>query len=316
MFRKYLAITGIITALMLPAFAQGQASDDQDATGDVAAKQNVSTQKCQEEFEERLAQQERIFNHLLFGRHAAADEPINSVIYDEDAQPWLKTGENTWVKPLSKDEQPETLTDADIDETREWDGQNETFQEGEDANPGDFADPARRADYEGLTERQGVITSQLIPDMLQGMRALHCRASAVCEAVTQSFLRMETDESGNLRITMPGCRTLVMKPIEGCAFDNVLKTEAERRRLLTGFNQSIVFTQCRPLAEQMLDRNASLLRVTVSYDAAYRSLLQFSGSLDQFLWGFRGSILAPIEQTLPLLENLTRLPCFPAQCNA
>ena len=59
----------------------------------------------------------------------------------------------------------------------------------------------------------------------------------------------------------------------------------------------------------------SFLRIAVSYDAGERSLEQLAGNVDFFLRGLRGEFLAPLEQTLPLLSALSRLPCFPGQCN-
>lgn len=305
--RKYLAIAGMVLMLGLPAVTRGQETAQTDVP-------DASVAKCTSEMEERLAQQERMYNDMLFGRHPASTMPLNTVLYDEDGTAWMKSAENTWVRPLSEDsEDTKTRGDADMDDKREWSGQNETPQEGDDQL---MPDPLERADYEGVLERREALTSELIPDILQGERALFCRTAAVCETVLQSFARAKTDENGDLKITTPGCRTMVMKPITGCQFSNALESEQERKNLLTGFQQSVVETQCNPLAQQLMERSAALTRVSVSYDAAYRSLLQFSGSLDQFLWGFRGTILSPIEQTLPLLEYLQRIPCFPAQCNA
>lgn len=298
--RKHIAIAGILLALLPPMPALSQESIDD------AANSNGSEQ-CLTDLQNRLAQQERMYYDTLFGRHPAQTLSLNTTLYDKGGIPWLKTGDNRWVRPVSfKDDASETRSDTEMDEEREWSGQNEMEQEHDDSYG--LPDPEDQYEYEGIFERRESLTSELIPDIMQSMRALSCRSRTVCETLRRSVLGEKPDEGDYFKIhAVPGCRMMKMKPIESCA-----PKEETRQEILQLMEES----PCDSLGAQMLDRTASITRVSVSYSAAYTSLLQFSGSLDQFLWGFRGNILSPIEQTLPLLEYLQRLPCFPSQCNA
>ena len=62
-------------------------------------------------------------------------------------------------------------------------------------------------------------------------------------------------------------------------------------------------------------RRAGHATLTVQYDAAYRSLLQFAGSFDAFANRFQGDLLEPIRQSMSLISQLSRIPCFLSQCN-
>lgn len=273
----------------------------------------ASVELCITQMKAHLAQQERVFHERLFGRKHAQELPKDSTLYDTERLGWIKTDNNTWTivdekgKPVDGGD---VRSDDQMDEEREWDGMNDVAQENEEdlAQEGWFA-------LEGIFEQKSVLTSQIIPDILQSVRALQCRTSTVCDAVTKSFEQVEAGEDGTIRITVPGCRTMLIPRLDGCAFGNWKIGAGEQSNKVQGVDISTVTTMCQPLAAQLMERNATLVRVAVSYDAAYRSLLQIAGSLDQFLWGFNGSILAPVEQTIPLLENLSRLPCFTAQCN-
>jgi hypothetical protein len=297
--KRTLANIGLVTAIIVSAtLAHAQQGGEKTATA-------ASVERCAAQINDRLAQQERLFMQNLFGRKRSADMPLNSTLYDEDGSPWIKTETNRWVR-ADGIAQGGTRTNADMDAKREWDGQNNS-----ENDPMPILSE-RRSSLEGIFERKQSLTSQLIPDLLQSVRALQCRTALVCEAAQQSFQRGANAQDA-LTIETPGCLSMKMPTLDGCAFGNNEKVDV-KKNLVIGYDTTVI-TQCPSLATDVMERNAALLKIAVSYDAAYRTLLQFSGSLDQFLWSMRGSVLMPIEQTIPLLENLSRLPCFTAQCN-
>ena len=258
---------------------------------------------CNTAFRTQLGMQESVLRQIWFGRKNAEEEQFNAVRDDEAGNLWIKTGTNDW-RTSAKGFESVTWTNEQMNMQTLWEGMNETDPE------------SYRTERLGIFEQKGMLTSEFIPALTQSFRAFQCRTEMVCEAVEQSFLRRKTDAGGFLHITTPGCDEFIIKPFTECRFGNAdPKESVELRNTLAGFANTVVYTECRPLAAQLTDRNASFLRIAVAYDAAMRTILQFTGGFDAFLQGLRNDVLAPLEQTMSLLSQLSRIPCFSAQCN-
>lgn len=215
----------------------------------------------------------------------------------------MKMEPDVWRTP-AKMNYPAARSDDQMDNETEWEGMNEKNPSG------------NRTERIGIFEQERRLTSELIPELTQSFRAFQCRAAMVCETVFRSFLLEEPDERGLLGVATPGCEEMVAEPIAECRFGNADRHEADKfSNDADGFAETVVRTECEPLVKQLADREAAFLRVAVSYDAAVRSLLQSSGSFDEFLRALREDVLAPLEQTTPLLSKLSRIPCFSSQCN-
>ncbi len=244
---------------------------------------------CRQDVEAGLAREHRLYRRILFGLPRAAEESTGAVRYDREGNTWFKSAANTW-RSQSKGFMGTTWSDALVDEMVERDP----------LGPSDEATFRR-----GIFATRGVLTSELIPPLTQSFRALQCRALSVCEAMRKAFGK-EVPQNGIYLVQIPGCRELPVRAPVSCN----PKTDTPD----VGTRNSVV-SACEGIAEALIAREAELLKLSVTYDAAYRSLLQFAGTFDDFLSVFRLDLLKPIRQSLPLLQQLSRIPCFLSQCN-
>lgn len=252
--------------------------------------------RCIADVNARLGREQRLERGILFGVRAAKDEPLGTTRHLEDGSAWLKTRAGAWVSARARD----PVTDAAIDARTER----------------DWAWPDIKT-RRGIFETKGVVTSELVPEVAQTFRALQCRSLAVCAAAacSQSFDSAHPPRSddptcpyagGNFLVKIPGCAVIPVPRLSSCTY-----TERER----TFDALSTVTGHCRLAAGQMMAREADMLKLAVSYDAAYRSLLQFTGTYDLFLREFEGDLLTPLRQAMSLIGQLHRIPCFLAECN-
>lgn len=220
------------------------------------------------------------YRYVLFGQKPAAKESVNALRLDKFQVLWLKGNPNAWGASDGR-----VATDAEIDQTAVF------------------------KNRKGLLDVRGVLTSELVPSLTQSYRGFTCAVEAVCKhaSLTPSETTALTREDGLVSITTPGCNPVLLP---ATAFQSCGEAGAN------DYASNIIAEQfCRPAALAMLTREAELLKMTVSYDAAYRSLLQFMGSLDGFAASFEGDLLRPLEQTVSIASQLSRIPCFLAQCN-
>lgn len=236
---------------------------------------------CKYDIATGLAQQQRIYRSVLFGQKKAADQPVNAIDYDREAKVFIKTEDDRWVGSDG-----EILKDKLMDER------------------------ADIADRRGIFETRQVLTSELIPALTQSYRALTCRALSVCansqlspEEAAAIQINKAPLAKGIGPIQIPGCDEIDLHFLPTCLPIN------------SAPDLAITKTYCESMADQMLNREADLLKLAVTYDAAYRTLLQFAGNFDQFIASFRGDLLSPIEQATAVVTQLSRIPCFLAECN-
>lgn len=243
-----------------------------------ASAQDVVTEGCLEQVYGRMAHEERLFRSVLFGQEKSEDLPEGSVRFNDEYATWLKTGENQW-RSLDPGYEGTTWSDALMDEQADV--------------------QARR----GIFETKKTPTSDLIPSMLQSMRALQCRLRAVCAGMRASQQEMEKPEderADTVSVQPDGCLEFELPVMTSCQAGNVAQLGPGT---------------CDSAVEAIMERESKLLHMTVAYDAAYRTLAQFAGIFEGFLNDFRFPLLQPLWQMIRALGSLDGLPCFNGQCD-
>lgn len=271
--RKPLLLIGLILTLAQPATAHAGSVDS-----------------CRQKVNREIAREHRLYRAYLFGKTNAEDAPVNDVRYDTDGWAWIKTGdESTPWKNSHPDNQGLSWSDFVMD------------QQDEHANILPII---------GIFETKRVNTSELIPYLLQSIRALECRAEALCEVS-----RISEIQSGDEPIDIPK-----VQPI-GCIEFTDLQTwpECHFSREVDGntvLSQGDNRSYCNEMSNQLISREIQLLKLVVEYDAGYRSLLQFAGNFDIFLQELRWPLTGTIRQAANLIGQLQRVPCFLSSCDA
>jgi hypothetical protein len=252
---------GLMLALMVPAMLP-----------QISYAQETITSACLTETYERMAHEERMFRTVVFGQKKSADLPTGSVRFDTEYDTWLKTGGNQW-KSLNEGNTGTTWSDRLMDEQSDI------------------------KDRRGLLEMRKTPTSDIIPPLLQSMRALQCRLRAVCLAVSQSSGAKEGEK---IKVQPIGCQEFELPVFAGCKAASVVET---------------VPVNCNESVDAIIRRESQLLQLVVAYDAAYRTLMQFSGIFEDFLKDFRFPLLEPLWQTVRTLGQFDNLSCFAGQCD-
>ena len=279
-------------------------------------------QRCRNEIVQALSQQHRIYRDILFGRKKAADETEGNTRHTEDGTAWIKI-HGRWVSAgLSPGK---TLTDEDIDTQTEGEWMNEFALPPE--HPRSPHGPRL-----GLFEAKGKTTSQIVPGLGSAYRAFQCRLAAVCATVSasnasdaRSFTMRDgsaltADDDKVIVVSSPNCLPMQADPFPDCRFANTERIAPNAAMssdgVLNPLINNIVRDDCEPAREELLQREQEYAKMLIAYDASYRSLLQFSGNFDSFLFAFHGDILDPLDQALALIGNLTRVPCFLSACTS
>lgn len=227
---------------------------------------------CTTDIYTRLSQEERLYRSVLFGLSKAEDMPVNSVITDKEGDTWMKTSTNEW-RSTDAGNQGTTWRDILIEDQRDV--------------------PARR----GILEIRKALSSELIPSVLQAMRAMQCRMQAVCETAR---LTGKSEVGKPVKTQPEGCIEFEMPGMEAC-----------RTTELSTFNSNT----CTDQVQAILERESRILELLFAYDASYRTLMQFAGTFEGFLSDFRFPLLQPLWQMVRTLGQFDHLPCFLAECN-
>lgn len=171
--------------------------------------------------------------------------------------------------------------------------QGNPFSDGEIDSIADV--PARR----GIFEVKQSLTSDLIPPLTQAFRAFTCRLRAVCDTVTESQ-RVDANTT-KISVQPDGC----------IKFDDVDVFPACR----SGDQTAVSSDSCNQAVNAILDRERALLTLTVAYDSAERTLMQFQGVFEGFLSDFRFPLLNPLWQTVRVIGGFNNISCFLGQCD-
>ena len=270
----------LLTCILVPALAAAQGVIDPPASS-----------ACLQDLYRSFGREHRLSRAVLYGRPRAEDAPVASVFYDDDGDPWVKTGDDEWTSP-SDEFDGETWTDADMDEQSERDLLCED-------NEDDLERSCVTLPRHGIFEMRKTPTSDLIQPIVQSIRALQCRLRAVCELASQSPGKASGEK---LTIAVDGCLPMTFPVMEGCRL-----AEPTIFETLPG--------SCQAARRELIQREMDLLTLTVSYDASYRSLAQFAGMFQEFLVQFRFPLIEPLWQTVRALGGLKGIPCFQSECN-
>lgn len=229
-----------------------------------------------------LGKEQREFRATLFGQPKAEDSAVGSVRYDTDHVPWYKIGENQW-QSTHPDNDGLTWGDVLIDSFAEFE------------------------DKKGIFETKRTLTSELIPYTTQSLRVLQCRLDVLCARVKESPKFTEEEDPQDITINATACEEFEGLTIPEC---HVRKDGGVNVALAVDID-----TYCNAIATDILAKEADMLKMTIEYDAAYRSILQFGGDFDLFLEQMRWPMSNTIRQSAYIIGNLSRIPCFLASCD-
>jgi hypothetical protein len=247
-----------------------------------AKAQDQTTDKCIADVYASLQKEQLYYRSVIFGQKEASTLPRGSIRYDATVQPWIKTAENEW-KTYAPGFESTTWSDTMMD-TQSY-------------------PPKRR----GLIEVKMALTSEQIPPILQALRALQCRLKYVCGAALQS--RSKTTEA-TFKVKPDGCAEFDMNRFDSCRDSQTVGSST-----LDVTHLNVQVGVCDAAAEGMLEREASVLTLALSYDASYRSFLQFAGIVQGFSDAFREPVLNVLSDTVRTLQEFESVPCFSAQCD-
>lgn len=224
----------------------------------------------------------------VYGSMAHEQRLYRSVLFGQKASKDLPIGSvrydkdgNSWIKKSNN--LWRTLADS---------RQNDLLDDSEMDSEADV--PVRR----GIFETRKAPTSDLLPSMLQAYRAFGCRLRAVCSTESQS--QQVAAQTTDIQVQPLGCIQFDEKVFPAC------------RAAQQG---SVSPDGCVSSVDAILDHERALLTLTIAYDSAYRTLLQFEGVFEGFLNDFQFPLLQPLWQTVRAIGSLSKLPCFLGQCD-
>lgn len=244
-----------------------------------AHAQELRTPACLAETEERLASATRQLRSVVLGQRAAVSLPAGAVRYDRGGNAWRKTGDSAW-KSLAPGFANTTWSNLQMDSQ------------------------AESAPRRGLLEAKKKMTSEIIPDILQAVRAFQCQTRAICTAAKGSML---LDAPGAIEVQPIGCIEFAVPRLNACRIEQPSGAAANIA--------DVGFGTCEEIRSQLVERETQLLSLLVSYDVAYRMLLQFAGTFDDFALAFREPIAAPFLQAVRILRIFSDQTCFTSQCD-
>lgn len=246
----------------------------------------LGADSCRQKVNTEIAKEQRLYRSYLFGKKKAEDASIGAVRYDTDGWAWIKDAEDKWINS-----EPDN-------QSLEW----------SDSTMDDQYEHSRILPLTGIFETRRVTTSELIPYVLQSMRAMECRLKTLCEVARYSEVHDGDDPVDIEAIHIIGCvKFTEMETWPQCHFgkpEQGIPDQADSR------------SYCDEIADQLMRREIELLKLTVEYDAGFRSLLQFAGNFDTFLREMRWPLTGTLRQAVQLLGNLERIPCFISSCDS
>lgn len=151
----------------------------------------------------------------------------------------------------------------------------------------------------GLLEQKRTSTSDLIPTLTQTFRAYQCRLRSVCAAANDSQQESSLKKT-TITVQSDGCEEAEMPVLKNCNGNTQVTASV---------------TSCDDAIGSILAQEEQMLVLLVTYDSAYRTLLQFQGVFEGFLTSFRFALVNPIWQTVRVIGGLNHIPCFTSQCD-
>ena len=254
------------------------------ALSPVYAQVESDAEPCEELVNEEMAREHRLFRSVIFGQKKAedADTNVGEVRYDQLGNAWYKVADNEW-RSVAIGFEGTTWSDSTMD--------------------GFSQIPPRK----GLLETKRMMTSELVPYIGQSMRALQCRIDLICDAVRKS-IEQKVSTPVDITVDAYGCIPEDRQTIVACHLSRGQREEASDR--------SDAELYCERIGGELLEQEAAIMKLTVEYDSAYRTMLQLAGNFDLFLQEFNAPITNSIRQMVNLVGSFNRIPCFLSSCDA
>jgi hypothetical protein len=270
--KRVLSIALALVLLSTPTLMSAQASVD----------------NCRGRTNRELAREQRLYRAYMFGKSKAEDAEVGNVRYDVDGWAWLKTNDEDlpWINSNPGNQ--------DLSWSNEIMDQQDEHHE--------------IIPIKGIFETKRMMTSELIPYLLQSIRALECRTAALCE-----ISRLSEGYEGN--------EAKVIEEIQpnGCIkFSNLLTWTQCHFAIpdLSTASQADSRSYCDEVTKQLVRREVEQLKLATEYDAGFRTLLQFAGNFDIFLRELRWPLTGTLRQAVQLIGQLQRIPCFLSSCDS
>ncbi len=245
---------------------------------------------CRAKINFEIAREQRLYRSYLFGKRSAVNAPVGDVRYDNKGRAWRKASNSNdpWVNSVVKGH------------ALGWRWKNTDM----DAND----EHAEILPLKGIFETKRVSTSELIPSLLQSIRALDCRLQALSEIARISEMYAGDDPVTIARLQPIGCIEFTsLETWPQCHFGKPSES-------LTDQQDSRSYS--KNVSDKLLTREVELLTMIVEYDAGYRTLLQFAGNFDIFLREMRWPITGTLRKAVDLIGQLERIPCFLSSCDS
>lgn len=243
----------------------------------LSASARTTTDECQQAVQQIASQQHRIFRSTLFGEPTAEDAPIGHIITAEDNSNWIKVADSEW-RSIAEGFKDTTWSDTLVDSQK--------------------ITPTRK----GIFEIKRTLTSELVPHITESLRTFDCRLRMLCKVV-QLGTEGQTEP---IDVSIVGCEERSLTPPDEC--------QATNEEVTPSLGASGIF-YCDQLVQELYNREVELVRMTVEYDAAYRSTLQLAGDLDGFMTQLRWPMTNTIQKVANIIGSVARVPCFTASCD-
>jgi hypothetical protein len=217
---------------------------------------------------------------VLHGLRKAREAAVSEVRYAKDKSIWVKVSPNEWRSTALGYENVTWF--------------NFLVESQEDVKP-----------REGIFQTRRRLSTELVPHLTQSLRSFRCRLDQLCTLFEQSQGITE-DGAQDVTVEALGCVPVETQSIREChlAYGESAVHQSGRLR-----------EYCAAMTTSLFEREVDILKLTIEYDASYRSVLQITGMTRAFLESFRGTVLGSIRSAANMVMSLGRLPCFISSCD-
>lgn len=278
-----------LAALLLLGAPPARAAEEQETESTLP----FPIEACLGDAQDAMGQRQRELRIVLLGQPEAKRSLPGSLRYDKEGKPWLKTAKDTWKSAPAEEEKDENAAPSPSQPNED----EETKSDSDMDDNGEF--PPRL----GWLEVKKAQTSELLPPILQSVRAFQCKLDNVCLLLSRSIIEDQPDE---IEVSSPGCIKETLPPLSACAITGADAPDS------TAVIR--VIEQCEQMRDTIAAREAQMLKLLIAYDSAQRSLRQLLGMMDTFVADLRNVLLGPVWQAVRAYQNIGRLPCFSSQC--
>ncbi len=255
------------------------------------AAQDVASPACLGQIYDGMAREQRLYRAVLYGQGEIADLPIGSTIFDEEGNSWRKTGQSSW-NSLDEGFENTTQTNSGIENIQEKDPVCKSEDES-------LAISCVTLPRRGIFETRKAKTTEIVPPILQAIRAFQCRLRAVCLSAIES---QNPDAPETILVQPPGCEPLPLPRLDACNIEQSSRLDLR-------------FSACEQARVSLLRHELNMTEMAISYDAAYRSMLQFGGKTKNFFKDFKLTIIEPVRSAVQAMRGFQKIPCFSSQCD-